>query len=125
MKDKNMDTITLMASEDSILCPVRAAAAIIKRIKKYPGTTPNSPISTYSNNDIIHQATLDYMINALRNAVAGIGEIKLGIKKEDVGTHSIRSGVAMAMYLGECPVFMIMLIGIWSSDSFLHYNRKK
>jgi hypothetical protein len=36
-----MDTITLMALEDAILCPVRAAAAIVKRIKKYPGTTPN------------------------------------------------------------------------------------
>jgi hypothetical protein len=51
------------------------------------------------------------MINALRDAVGAMGEVKLGIKKEDVGTHSIRSGAAMAMYLGECPVFMIMLIG--------------
>jgi hypothetical protein len=37
------------------------------------------------------------MINALRDAVVGIREIKLGIKKEDVGTHSIRLGAAMAM----------------------------
>jgi hypothetical protein len=51
------------------------------------------------------------MINALRDAVGAIGEVRLGVKKEDVGTHSIRSGAAMAMYLGECPVFMIMLIG--------------
>ena len=27
----------------------------------------------------------------------------------------------MAMYLGECPVFMIMLIGRWSSNTFLRY----
>ena len=31
----------------------------------------------------------------------------------------------MAMYLGECPVFMIMLIGCWSSDAFLRYIRKQ
>ena len=31
----------------------------------------------------------------------------------------------MAMYLGECPVFMIMLIGRWSSDAFLCYIRKQ
>jgi hypothetical protein len=63
--------------------------------------------------------SLTHMINALRDAVGGIREICLGIKKEDIGTHLIRSGVAMAMYLGECPVFMIMLIGRWSSNAFL------
>jgi hypothetical protein len=31
----------------------------------------------------------------------------------------------MAMYLEECPVFMIMLIGRWSSDAFLRYIRKQ
>jgi hypothetical protein len=31
----------------------------------------------------------------------------------------------MAMYLGEWPVFMIMLIGRWSSDAFLRYIRKQ
>jgi hypothetical protein len=51
------------------------------------------------------------MIHALRDAVRAIGEVKLGLKKEDVGTHSIRLAAAMAMYLGKCPVFMIMLIG--------------
>jgi hypothetical protein len=118
-KDEKMDTITLLASEDAILCPVRAAAAIVKRIKKYLGTTSNSPISTYSNNGVIDQVTSNHMINSLRDAVRGIGEIRLGIKKDDIGTHSIRSGVAMAMYLGECLVFMIMLIGRWSSNTFL------
>ena len=31
----------------------------------------------------------------------------------------------MAMYLGECPVYTIMLIGRWSSDTFLQYIRKQ
>ncbi len=58
--------------------------------------------------------------------MGAIGEVKLGIKKkEDVGTHSIRLGMAMAMYLGECHVFMVMLIGCWSSDAFLRYIRKQ
>jgi hypothetical protein len=42
-KDEKMDTITQMAWGDEILCPVRAAAAIVKRIRKYQGTTANSP----------------------------------------------------------------------------------
>jgi hypothetical protein len=48
-----------------------------------------------------------------------------GIAKHELGTHSIRSGTAMAMYLGECPVYTIMLIGRWSSDAFLWYIRKQ
>eukprot|EP00957_Ditylum_brightwellii_P197053 15012109-Ditylum_brightwellii.AAC.1 len=29
------------------------------------------------------------------------------------------------MYLGECPVYVIMMIGQWSSDAFLRYKRKQ
>ena len=29
------------------------------------------------------------------------------------------------MFLGGCPVFMIMLIGRWSSDAFMRYIRKQ
>ncbi len=43
--------------------------------------------------------------------MGAIGKMRLGIAKEEVGTNSIRSGAAMAMYLGECPVYMVMLIG--------------
>ncbi len=31
----------------------------------------------------------------------------------------------MAMFLGGCPVFLIMMIGRWSSDAFLWYIRKQ
>jgi hypothetical protein len=31
----------------------------------------------------------------------------------------------MAMYLGECAVYTIMLIGRWSSDAFLRYIHKQ
>jgi hypothetical protein len=102
-KDKKMDTVTLMASQDARLCPVRAAAAIVRRIRKYPGSSQDSPISTVIVNGHLEQVTSTHMIHVLRDAVGAIGEVKLGIKKEDVGTHSIRSGAAMAMYPGECP----------------------
>ena len=39
------------------------------------------------------------MVNALRGVVACVGEEMLGIRQEDIGTHSIRSGAAMAMNL--------------------------
>ncbi len=31
----------------------------------------------------------------------------------------------MAMYLGKCPVYTVMLIGRWSSDAFLRYIQKQ
>jgi hypothetical protein len=65
------------------------------------------------------------VINALRNAVSAIDKARLGISKEEIGTHSIRLGAAMAMYLGECPVYTIMLIGQWSSNTFLRCFRKQ
>jgi hypothetical protein len=120
-----MDTVTLSASQDTLLCLVMAAAAIVRRIRTHPSSSQDSPILTVIVNGHLEQVTSTHMIHALSDAVGAIGEVKLGIKNEDVGTHSIRLGTAMAMYLGECPVFMIMLIGRLSSDAFLRYIRKQ
>ena len=76
------------------------------------------------NGKLTH-VTSTNVINALQDAVEAIGEVRLGIKKEEVGTHSIRLGAAMAMYLGKCPAYTIMLIGQWSSDAFLQYICKQ
>ena len=65
------------------------------------------------------------MVAALRDAVRAIREDNLGFKSEQVGTHSQRSWSAMAMYLGECPVYTIIMIGKWSSHAFLRYIRKQ
>jgi hypothetical protein len=59
------------------------------------------------------------------DGVVTIGETKLGIRQSEIGTRSIRSGAAMAMYLVKVPVFLIMLIGRWSSTAFLKYIRKQ
>jgi len=67
-KDEKMDTVTLMASQDARLCPVRAAAAIVRRISKYPGSSKDSPISTVIANGHLEQVTSTHMINALRDA---------------------------------------------------------
>lgn len=46
------------------------------------------------------------MIPALRVAAVSTGGDILGIKKEDIGMHLIKSGVTMTMYLGKCPVYI-------------------
>ena len=124
-KDERMDTVTQMFSNDMTLCPVRQWAALVRRALRYPGVNSETPVSAIWRNDRIEHITSAEMTKALRAAVVSIGVEVLGIKVEDVGTHSIRSGAAMAMYLGECPVYTIMMIGRWSSDAFLRYIRKQ
>ncbi len=63
--------------------------------------------------------------NLLKDGVVAINKTKLGIQCSEVGTNSIRSGTAMAMYLVGVPIFSIMLIGRWSSLAFLKYIRKQ
>ena len=65
------------------------------------------------------------MLQKLRSAARALGEEKLGLHPSDIGTHSLRSGAAMAMYLAGVPTFTIMMIGRWSSDAFLRYIRKQ
>jgi len=65
------------------------------------------------------------VLACLRHIVTQMGKDHLGYEAKDMGTHSIRSGAAMAMYLDGTPVYTIMLISRWSSDAFLRYIRKQ
>jgi hypothetical protein len=69
--------------------------------------------------------TSQMMINTLNAACESFGWEKLNIKPGDIGTHSIRSGATMAMYLGDVPMYSIMMLGRWLSDAFLRYIRKQ
>jgi hypothetical protein len=102
-KDERMDTVTQIASGDALLCPVRSWAAIVKRISGYEVATDDTPVSAVWRNGRIEHITSSAMIVALDAAVGAVGYERLGIKKGEIGTHSIRSGAAMAMYLGEVP----------------------
>jgi hypothetical protein len=90
------------------MCPVRAAAEVVKRIHSY-----NIP------KDKIRDTPL-FLIK-IRAAVKGLGHEKLGFYPEEVGTHSNHSGGAMGMLLAGTPVYTIMLMGHWSLEAFMRY----
>jgi hypothetical protein len=75
--------------------------------------------------DQIKHITSTQIRNALRDAVKAIREDTLHILVDAIGTHSIHSGAAMAIFLSGCPVFRIMMTSCWSSDAFLRYIRKQ
>ena len=94
-------------------------------MRNIPGSSDDTFINDFYDNGICHQVTGEDVKTALRAAAKIIGEDRLGFKPHEVGTHSLKSGAAMAMYLEEVPVYSIMLMGRWSSDSFLRYIRKQ
>jgi hypothetical protein len=124
-KDKKNDAVTQMSLGDIKLCPVRAAAAIFCRIQFYPGANDSTLISAIWQYNRIEHIISKQINKALQDAVLAIGEVTLHIAADEIGTHSIRLGAAMAMFLGGCSLFIIMMIGCWSSNAFLHYIRKQ
>ncbi len=112
--DRKSDTVTQWRMTDPVMCPVKLWASIITRILTYKGTNKDSPVSLARHRNKIISITSEMISNLLKDGVVTIGETKLGIQRSEVGTHSIRSGAAMAMYLAGVPIFLIMLIGRWS-----------
>jgi hypothetical protein len=124
--DERDITITMHRTGDADLCPVLAWSRIIRRVCRIPGTTVDSPVCTYQKaNGTIGLVTSKQILQRIRDRVTAIGRDVLGFGPDDVGTHSIRSAAAMAMYLAGVPVYTIMLIGRWSSDAFLRYIRRQ
>ena len=123
--EERNDIINQFSTGDATLYPVKAWAAIVTRIRSYKHSSDESPVNTYQVGDKLVQITSANVRVALRQSVLSIGQDKLGFGPDDVGTHSIRSGAAMAMYLAKEPVYTIMLLGRWSSDAFLKYIRRQ
>jgi hypothetical protein len=108
-----------------LLCPVIMWSPIVRRILAYPGCDEENLVSVVVINDARKLVTASFLAAELKAAATRIGEEVLGFPPDDIGTHSIRSGAAMAIYLAGASVFTIMLIGRWSSDAFLGYIRRQ
>lgn len=125
--NERFETITQHRSTHKTLCPVKLWARIISKIRSIPGSSDLSPVCFYYDTQTSKTSLISstQILQALRWAVIQIGEDILGFKSSDIGTHSIRSGGAMAMYLSGIPIVTIMLIGRWKSDAFVKYIRKQ
>jgi hypothetical protein len=123
--DQKHDTVIHSRTDDPILRPVLQWAHLVNRIWTYPGTTEDTSVCTVWRHDRRNQITLCQIILALWAACAAIGSACLGFEPSKIGTHSLRSGAVMEMYLAGVPVYTIMLIGRWLSDAFLRYIQKQ
>ena len=122
------ETITMHQTQDPTLCPIRSWwAAVCSWIHEYLDATPSTPVNTYIHPDMQKplSITSKQVLTSIRAIITCIGKDALGYSADEVGTHSLRSATAMAIYLAVVPVFAIMLIGRWSSDAFLRYIRRQ
>jgi hypothetical protein len=121
-KDEKNDTVTQKASVDINMCPVRMAASITRRIRSYKGSNENTPISAFWRFNRIDHVT---SAQSHERCDRSHRQRCLAHQKLEIGMHLIRSGAAMAMFLSDCLVCQIMMIGRWSRDEFLRYIRKQ
>jgi len=109
--DRKADTVTQWRTSDEFLCPVKIWASLIRRISSYKGASKDSPVSFVQYKDKVINITGEMITDLYRDGVVAIGETKLGIRKSEIGTRSIRSGAA-----GHVPR--------WSSSILDHVNQK-
>ena len=124
-RDLRNDSVTQQRTDHPVMCPVRAAAAVVRRLQAMEGTTPDTLLYKFQDaHGKIRDLTGAICIKLLRAFVRTV-DPSYGIPAEDTGLHSPRSSAAMAMYLNDVPTCTIMLVGRWSSDAFLRYIRKQ
>ena len=124
--DERNEDVTMHCTTDPSLCPVKVYAALVRRIRIHPKANDSSPIHLFTDGEgNLQPITSAHIRLTLRAAATLIGEDRIGFNIKDIGTHSIRSGAAMAMYLDDVPVYTIMIVGKWSSDAFLRYIRRQ
>jgi hypothetical protein len=121
-----MATRSAWRTTDPLACPVTAWAKIVCRVRTTQGCTDDTLVYKYTNctgsKDDIKSNTI---LQLLRRAATKIGSATLGYAPQDIGTHSICSGAAMALVLSGHQAWRIMLTGRWRSSAFLLYIREQ
>lgn len=123
--DEHNESVIMHRSGDPALYTVIPWASICRQVLSYPScdeSTSVNPIFTNGKLSTISSATVRVK---LRSAAREIGVHTLAFEPDDIGTHSICSSGAMAMYLAQVSTFIITMIGRWSSDAFLRYIRRQ
>ena len=93
--DRKANIVTQWQTSDELLCPVKIWASITRRILSYKGANKNSPVSLLKHKSQIINVTEEMIADLCHDGVVTIGETKLGIRRSEIGTRSIRSGAEL------------------------------
>ena len=101
-------------------CPVNALAKRCRHVYRNGGTK-ESLLCDYWDGLQWRQVTSDNITLAVKVAVLKLNLAEQGITPNDVGSHSLRAGGAMALKLNGVSDTMIKKAGRWTSMAFLQY----
>jgi hypothetical protein len=106
------------------ICPVKA---LIRRLHHISSNTSagHTIISTYftqTSGKVLRAADIT---SAIKAAVIQLNLQQYGFPPDQISSHSLRAGGAMALHLNHQSSATIQLMGIWSRDTFLDYIHAK
>jgi len=110
--------------KDPVVCPVHTWASKVQRIMSYsihPLELPDVPISMVFMEGKRFVISSEILLSKIQSNMSSIVKDFLGFGPVDVGTDSNQSVAVMAMYLAGVPVYTIMLVRQWSSNTLLKY----
>ena len=122
-KNKQKDITVTQPKSGNHICSVKIWSCIISRILHYKGTSKDTDVNAVLGEKILLYISRDEMMSHLQPTVNNM--TGFGFTGEDVGTHSIKSSLAMALYLKRRPISTIMLLDRWSSYAFLLYIQRQ
>ena len=118
------ETVSHFLSESAAACPVKAGIDIFLCLHDQ-GYDPTTPIGDYPSNYGLRSVSASNIIAVIRAKCLRVGATRLGFASEDVGTHSLHSGRAMAMHLAEVPDQTLVAIVRWRSLDFMVYIQQQ
>jgi len=103
-------------------CPIKALTARVLTLLR-DGATLDTLICAYKHQPTapFNHVTNEDIINAVCTAIVPSGAANAGYDPDLVGSHSLRSGGAMALFQQGIEAASIMKYGRWTSTSFLTY----
>lgn len=108
------------------LCPILRWASIVFRLVLH-GYKPDTQVFIlpfHSNKlPVVFSVSMKHF---LRFGCQLLGGLKVfGFGPKDIRSKSIQSGAAMVLFMADVSVAKIMILGRWSSDTFLVYIRPR
>ena len=117
--------MTQDATGNPQLNPVWHWKHTIQCLCAYPKYSDEWPVSTFHGGTKFSRILLKELHLLIRAAANFLCTDELGFISDNVGTHSSRGAAAMLMVIAHELTYTIMLIGRWSSDTFLAYIEKQ